>query len=81
MTDQENRGALRRRILKTGTIVLSGGGVISCTFRNISPTGASLEVGGPVGIPDEFTLVSSDHVKRRCRIVRRSEKRIGVSFI
>jgi hypothetical protein len=81
MTSQENRKTLRRRVLKAGTIALNQGGVISCMVRNLSPLGACLEVVSPLGIPDEFILVSSDHIQRPCRIVWRSKKRIGVSFI
>jgi hypothetical protein len=72
--------APRRRVLKAGTIEF-GGGVIDCTVRNISETGASLEVVTPFYIPDRFTLVvRSDHFKRPCHIVWRMEKRIGVTF-
>jgi hypothetical protein len=70
----------RRRILKTGSIE-SGGGVIDCIVRNLSETGAALEVVSPLFIPDRFTLiVPTDQLKRRCHIVWRKQKRIGVAF-
>ncbi|KJC59326.1 pilus assembly protein PilZ [Bradyrhizobium sp. LTSPM299] len=76
----EHRGKSRHRVLKTGTIEF-GGGAIDCTVRNISETGAALEVVTPLSIPDTFTLyVPSDQLKRQCRIVWRREKRIGVAF-
>jgi PilZ domain len=76
----EHRIAQRRRILKAGTIEFGGGG-IDCTVKNISDTGAALEVVTPLFIPDRFTLyVPSDQLKRRCHIVWRKEKRIGVAF-
>ena len=76
----ENRAAPRRRTLKAGTIEF-GGGAIDCTVRNISDTGAALEVVTPLYIPDRFVLyIPSDQFKRRCRIVRRSQRRIGVTF-
>lgn len=76
----ENRIAPRRRILKSG-IIEFGGGAISCTVRNLSDTGAALEVVTPLFIPDRFTLfISSDEFKRACHIVWRKEKRIGVAF-
>jgi hypothetical protein len=34
-----------------------GGGAIDCTFRNVSNTGAALDVTSPIGIPDRFTLL------------------------
>lgn len=76
---QEHRAAQRRRTLKAATISF-GGGAIDCIVRNLSETGASLEVISPIGIPDRFTLVDTDRSKRPCRIVWRREKRIGVRF-
>lgn len=76
----ENRVALRKRVLKAGTIEFGGGG-ISCIVRNVSATGAALEVVSPVGIPHEFKLViESDQICRSCHVVWRKEKRIGVTF-
>jgi hypothetical protein len=76
----ENRIARRRRMLKAGTIEFGGGG-IDCTVRNLSETGAALEVATPSFIPDNFTLyVLSDQFKRTCHIVWRKQKRIGVAF-
>lgn len=76
----EHRIAERRRILKPGTITFNGGG-IDCTVRNISETGAALEVASPVGIPKDVTLiVEADNLKRECQVVWRKEKRIGVAF-
>jgi hypothetical protein len=74
----ENRDSRRHRVLKGGHI-LFGGGSIDCTVRNLSDTGAALDVTSPVGIPTEFTLVTDDS-QRPCRVVWRKEKRIGVTF-
>jgi hypothetical protein len=75
-----NRVAARRRTLKAGTIGFGGGG-IDCSVRNISETGAALEVVSPLFIPHRFTLfVPSDQFKRQCHIVWRKEKRIGIAF-
>jgi hypothetical protein len=76
----EHRVAPRRRILKAGAISF-GGGAIDCTVRNISDTGAALEVVTPLYIPDRFKLVvQSDGLNRRCHIVWRKQRRIGVAF-
>jgi len=75
-----HRIAARRRILKAGSIEC-GGGVIDCIVRNLSETGAALEVVSPLYIPDRFTLmVRTDQLKRPCHIVWRKAKRIGVAF-
>jgi PilZ domain len=76
--NEETRFATRHRVLK-GARIHFGGGSIDCTVRNISETGAALEVTSPLGIPTEFTLVSDgDH--RPCRVVWRKERRIGITF-
>lgn len=76
----EHRVAPRRRLLKAGRILFNGGG-IDCTVRNISETGAALEVASPVGIPQDVILVvEADKFKRECKVVWRKEKRIGVIF-
>lgn len=76
----EHRIAARHRMLKAGTIEFGGGG-IDCTVRNLSETGAALEVVTPLFIPDRFTLfVPTEQLKRPCRVIWRKEKRIGVTF-
>ena len=78
--DSNQRSALRQRVLKAATIEF-GGGVIDCVVRNLSETGAALEVTSPIGIPEQFRLVQkSDATVRLCRVVWRKEKRIGVTF-
>ena len=77
----EHREAPRRRLLKAGKISFGGGAAIDCTIRNLSKTGAALEVISPVGIPARFTLViEADNLHLPCRVVWRKEKRIGIHF-
>jgi hypothetical protein len=44
--EEDNRSAPRHKVLKAATISF-GGGAISCTVRNLSDSGASLEVVSP----------------------------------
>jgi PilZ domain len=74
----EHRIASRHRVLKSGTIEF-GGGTIDCTVRNLSETGAALEVTSPIGIPPKFNLMV-DGTRRPCRVVWRKVKRIGITF-
>ena len=74
----EHRIAPRHRVLK-GARIQFGGGSIDCTVRNISETGAALDVQSPLGIPTEFTLVTETD-RRPCRVIWRKEKRIGIIF-
>jgi hypothetical protein len=54
---------------------------IDCTVKNLSDTGAALEVLSPLYVPDRFTLVvPTDQLKRRCHVVWRRERRIGIVF-
>ena len=76
---ENKRISQRHRVLKAGTIEF-GGGAIDCTVRNISETGAALDVTSPLGIPERFTLAVSDGTHRNCRVMWRKEKRIGVKF-
>lgn len=77
----ESRIAPRKRILKSGTIDLGAGGTIACAVKNLSETGAALEVSTPLFIPERFKLViDTEHIDRPCEIVWRKEKRIGIAF-
>lgn len=77
----ENRIAPRHRVLKTGKIEF-GGSAIDCTVRNLSDTGAALDVTSPIGIPDKFTLaLPADGSRLPCYVVWRKEKRIGIAFV
>jgi PilZ domain len=76
----EKRAANRHRILKAATIEFGGGG-ITCMVRNISDSGAMLDVTSPVGIPEHVSLVILAEGKHLpCRVVWRKEKWIGVTF-
>ena len=77
---EEKRESLRTRVLKTGSISF-GGAAISCMVRNISATGALLEVESPLGIPERFLLVvPTDQLSWPCRVIWKSERRLGVRF-
>jgi hypothetical protein len=77
----EHRTSPRLRTLKGGSILFGTAAAIDCTIRNMSETGAALEIESPVGIPDDFTLlIKPELIKRNCHVVWRSAKRIGVRF-
>ncbi len=76
----EHRTSPRHRVLKAGTIEFSGES-LPCTVRNLSDTGAAIEVNSPLWFPDRFVLaVASEGWRRPCRVVRRDERRIGITF-
>ncbi len=79
-TMHEKRRFVRHRTLKAGSLEF-GGGAIDCVVRNLSETGAAVNVESPVGIPSKITLfVAVDHVRRSCTVVWRKGNRIGVRF-
>ena len=76
----ETRAAPRYRVTKPAQIE-HGGHKITCKVRDLSTTGAALEVLDPALIPAQFTLVlPEDGVKLPCRVIRRTDFRIGVAF-
>ena len=75
----DRRIASRLRALKGAQIVWPTAAAVKCVVRNLSQTGASLEVHGPV--PGAFELVfDGDQSRRLCHVVWRGETRIGVKF-
>lgn len=76
----EKRSITRLRVLKAGRIAF-GGAAIDCTVRNLTASGALLEVESPLGIPHHFVLlIPSENISRSCRLIWASERRIGVRF-
>ena len=76
----DKRTAPRYRVLKGAMIAFDGSGV-ACTVRNVSSTGAAIEISGKIELPPSFTLlIETDQFIRRCHRVWRSDKRIGVAF-
>jgi hypothetical protein len=76
----ENRRAIRRRVLKSATIEFDRA-AYSCTVRNLSETGAALDVPYAVPVPSDFGLImDAGQVRRRCRVIWRKENRLGVEF-
>jgi hypothetical protein len=54
---------------------------MDCIIRNLSETGAMLEITSPIGVPSNFTLIiKPELLKRPCEVVWRSAQRIGVRF-
>jgi hypothetical protein len=76
----ETRAAPRYRATKPALIEY-GGDKIKCTVRDLSVTGASLEIFDVTIVPAKFKLiVPEDKLRLNCRVVRQTEFRIGVAF-
>ena len=75
----ERRIAPRRNTYIEATIAM-GFSSMPCIVRNVSDTGAKLEVARVSGIPDRFELIVPGHRPQPCRVVWRSLKEIGVEY-
>jgi PilZ domain-containing protein len=77
----ETRVAPRYRVSKPAEIEY-GGDKAPCTIRDLSETGAALDVSSFVGqVPAAFTLIiPEDKLKLPCRVVWRTPFKIGVTF-
>jgi hypothetical protein len=76
----KNRRAPRRNVLRAGRISFAGESM-TCTVRNISATGASIEGANLDVTPDVFTMVlEMESTARLCAVVWRKKKRVGVRF-
>ena len=75
-----NKRGQCQNVMKAGTIVFGGSG-IDCLVRNISDSGANLEVESQIGIPNSFDLViDTEHSNHHCHVVWRKARRIGIAF-
>ena len=79
---EERRRVQRTRTLKSARILFShSASVIDCTVRNLTNLGACLHVANSFGMPERFDLVfDSIHARRPCRVIWRTDERLGVSF-
>lgn len=76
----DKRIKTRKRVLKSGFIVISEKAPkLECTVRNLSDTGASLQVSTTIGIPKKFDVII-DGGRQRCRAAWRTDTKIGVVF-
>jgi hypothetical protein len=63
--------------------VSSGGSVMRCTVRNISPEGAAIDVEEPAFVPARFRLVMANDSANvhECRVAWIQKNRIGLTFV
>ena len=76
----EKRRAQRRNVHKTGKITARKFSEV-CSVRNISASGAAIEVPDAQKVPEHFTLVlEMESAARSCTVVWRKDRQIGVEF-
>ena len=76
----QRRAVPRKTVLMSGAIQFAGGAV-NCLVRDMSISGAALDVTETHDIPERFNLVFKvDGTHIPCRVVWRHHERIGVTF-
>ncbi len=79
---ERRKEPLRRRMLKGGNIVFNNrSSTIGCVVRNMTDSGARLEVPSTLGVPDGFSLESEDGTfSHNCVVKWRKDNVLGVEF-
>ncbi|MGL9617929.1 helix-turn-helix domain-containing protein [Bradyrhizobium sp. U531] len=80
----DHRAAARHQTLRTGIVEFDNGAgstvSVPCTIRDVSGTGARLELNSSAWVADEFTLVFSNGLRKSCRVAWRKERLFGAAF-
>lgn len=78
---REQRKCARRKIGCRATVAVNERAPrLDCVIVDISQSGARLVVDTAIELPGEFLLMLSRNVSRRCTLVWRSERKVGVRF-
>jgi hypothetical protein len=69
------------RVLKSARIIFNGGySVYDCRVKNLSAAGALLELASVLGIPSHFEVAVDGSAARRCKVMWRTDRLMGVAF-
>jgi hypothetical protein len=69
-----------RRNTAIAAVITFGHTRLDCIIRNVSDTGAKLEVAKVAGIPDVILLHAPGHRPQTCRVAWRALKELGVEY-
>ena len=80
--EPERRGGNREKRLLAAKLVYAHGDIITdCAVRNISPTGARVEVSPEITLPEFFTMVRlKDRLVNEARMVWRRGGEMGIAW-
>lgn len=79
----DKRKAVRRPMQYTAWIALADSKTPQgCVLSDISESGARLDIENAESVPDDFVLLLSRRgvPKRKCHVVWRNERQLGVTF-
>lgn len=81
----EHRKNMRRAVSQGARIARVDGSILgTCQLRDVSVSGARLEIETPVShVPDNFFLLLSydGRLRRQCSVVWRAKDSVGVEFV
>ncbi len=79
---QERRKVTRTRVLKRAKMLLGNFSVIDCDARDLTNSGAGLQLPSANELPESLDLTLDDGRSiRRCRLVWRKLNRASVEFL
>jgi len=79
---QERRNSTRSRVLKGAKIILGASSVIDCVVRNVTNSGARVQIANTVELPEDLGLTfDGGRSIRDCRVVWRTVTETGVKFV
>lgn len=82
MLQSDRRRADRKSTLKKGKIIFNNAMcVVECTIKDLSTTGAGLELPLWQDLPEDFSLVISGGPTRTCEVAWAASNRLGVHFV
>ena len=77
----ERRRYARMRVLKNAKIVIGTSSVLDCVVRDLSSTGARIEIQNAIGLPEAVDVTfDGGHTFRPCRLKWRTLNETGVEF-
>jgi hypothetical protein len=80
----DHRAAVRHYTLRTGIVEFDNGSgstvSVPCTIRDVSATGARLELNASLWVAEQFTVIFSSGLRKGCRVAWRKGRLIGSAF-
>lgn len=77
----ERRQYPRMRVLKRAKIVVGTSSVLDCVVRDLSSTGAHIQIQNAIGLPEAVDVTfDGGHTFRPCRLKWRTFNEMGVEF-
>ena len=80
----DHRAAIRHHTLRTGMVEFDNGTgstiSVPCTIRDVSGTGARLELNSSLKVAEQFTLIFSNGLRKDCRVAWCKGRLIGSAF-